>query len=258
MTKKQNIYSIHYSCSGFYNGGALAPSICCIAVYNIKTEEMHSFCLDNYIKKGYSLMESERLLLKDFVEFFNKIGNSFFIHWLMDGETYGFKAIFARCLNFGIDNLELNNFIDFNLASCSNFSLIDTLEENNCKKVTVLNGKNEAIGFNNQNFKIVALSTKAKAIGLAELFKKYTKGTWCCDIETAEQTEKLINTPMGIKLYKMLCDITNCQEKIHTIMQVLKTDEDREFIINAIDDGKTNINLLEFLTLEYVGSKKSS
>ncbi len=256
MNKKQNIYSIHYSCSGFYNGGALAPSICCIAIYNIKTEEMHSFSLDNYIKQGKSLMEAERLLLTDFTEFFNKINDSFFIHWLMDGATFGFKAIWARCSNFGIDNLELNKLIDFNLANCSDFNLIDSLEENNCKKVTVLHGKNEAIGFNNQNFKIVALSTEAKAIGLAELFKKYTKGTWCCNVEMAEQTEKLINTPMGIKLYKMLCDITNSQEKIHEIMQVLKTDEDREFIIKAIKEGKTNINLLEFLTLEYVNCKK--
>ncbi len=256
MNKKQNIYSIHYSCSGFYNGGAIAPSICCISVYNIKTEEMHSFSLDNYIQKGNSLMEAEKLLLTDFTEFFNKINCSFFIHWLMDGETYGFKAILARCLNFGINNLELNKLIDFNLASCSDFNLIDTLEQHNYKKVTVLHGKNEAIGFNNQNFKIVALSTEAKAIGLAELFKKYTKGTWCCDVSTAEQTEKLINTPMGIKLYKMLSDITNSKEKIHEIMQNLKTDKDREFIIKAIEDGKTNINLLEFLTLEYMNGQK--
>lgn len=84
MNKKQNIYSIHYSCSGFYNGGALAPSICCIAVYNIKTEKIHCFSLDDYIKNGNSLMDAEKLLLGDFVEFFNKI-KRFIFHSLANG-----------------------------------------------------------------------------------------------------------------------------------------------------------------------------
>ena len=257
MKKEQNIFSIHYSCSGFYNGGTLAPSICAIAVYNIKTNEIHSFGIDKYLKKGKSLMESEKLMLKDFVEFFNTINDSFFIHWLMDGAIFGFTSILARCENFGINELELSNIVDFNLSNCTDLNLIDALNTNNCKKVTVLQGKNEAVGFNTGNFKIVRLSTEAKAIGIAELFKKYTIGTWCCDNEAAEKTEKnLVNSPAGLKLYKLLCDISNSQEKIHELMQILKTDEDKEFLIKAIEEGKTNINLLNFLAKEYINSKK--
>ena len=91
----------------------------------------------------------------------------------------------------------------------------------------------------------------------AELFKKYTIGTWCCDSDAAKKTEKnLVNSPAGLKLYKMLCDISNSQEKIYELMQILKTDIDKEFLINAIEDGKTNINLLCFLAKEYINSKK--
>ena len=35
--KEQDTYAIHYSCDGFYNGGAYAPAICSIAVVNYTT-----------------------------------------------------------------------------------------------------------------------------------------------------------------------------------------------------------------------------
>ena len=52
LTKGQeaNTYSIHYSCNGFYDGGAVAPTICCIALTNLKSGELHTFALQNYIK----------------------------------------------------------------------------------------------------------------------------------------------------------------------------------------------------------------
>lgn len=251
---EQNIFSIHYSCSGFYNGGSLAPSICCIALYDINKEKLHSFNIDKYLKQGKSLMESEKLMLKDFVKFFNTISKGFFVHWLMDGPTFGFKAIYARCENFGIEELGIYDINAFNLSDSIGFTLLDALEENNCKKVTVLSGKDEATGFHNKNYKLVALSTEAKAYGLAELFKKFTSGNW----NKSEKTEKeLINTPNGIKLYKMLCDISSSQEKIYEIMSMLKTDEDRESVINFIDNDYVNINIVEFYIHQLINCKKA-
>ena len=232
MNKKYDIYSIHYSCSGFYRGGAISPTICCIALYNIKTKNLTSFSLQDGINQGLSMIDSERLLLNSFVEFFNKIETPFLIHWNMGMLEYGFKAIMARCENFGITNLNINNSIDFDLAKYSSFNLLSTLAVNNCKKVTTLSGKEEASCFNKRDYNLVKLSTEAKAYGLAEVFKKYVNGNWSYDNESCEQTEKtLVNTPTSLKLYKMLCDITSSSEQVHNILNTLKTDTDKEYLI---------------------------
>lgn len=257
MNKKYDIYSIHYSCSGFYNGGAVAPTICCIALYNIKTNKIKAFSLQNGIKQGKSIIESEQILLQEFVEFFGSIKNPFIIHWGMDSLEFGFKAIMARCENFGIDEVNLDKIIDFNLAKYSNYNLLGTLEINDCKSVSVLSGKEEVLCFNKRDYNMVKHSTETKAYGLAEVFKKYVDGNWSPNKETSENTEKeLINTPTGLKLYKMLSDITSSAEQIYKIINILKTDSDKEYIIKVIEQGKTNINLLEFLAYEYMNGKK--
>ena len=69
--KEKETYAIHYSCEGFYTGDAVAPSICCIAMVNLKTNEKHIFALHNYIKEGKCLIEAEKQLLSDFMNFFN-------------------------------------------------------------------------------------------------------------------------------------------------------------------------------------------
>lgn len=256
MDKKYNIYSIHYSCSGFHDGGAIAPTICCIALFNIRTKKMKSFSITDGIKQGKSVMESEQNLLKEFVEFFNSIKTPFIIHWNMDSLEYGFKAIMSRCENFGLPDLELDKAVEFNLSKYSKFNLMDTLEISNNKSVSVLTGKQEAYCFNKRDFKTVKLSTEAKAFGIAEIFKQYVDGNWKPDNQTSENTEKeLVNTPTGLKLYKLLCGLTKYAEKIHNILTILKTDSDKEFLIQAIEQGKTDINLLEFLANEYIDSK---
>ena len=94
--REQDAYTIHYSCSGFYNGGAYAPTICSIAAVNYGTRELHTFALNNYLIQGKSLIESEQLMLKDFVDFYQNLSNPIFVHWNMDGLEYGFNAIRAR------------------------------------------------------------------------------------------------------------------------------------------------------------------
>ena len=107
--KERETYSIHYSCNGFYSGGAVAPTLCCIAMTNLKTQEKHTFALDNYIIEGKCLIEAEKQLLIDFVNFFNKLKNPILIHWRMDDLEYGFKAIIARCENYGIYDVSFSD-----------------------------------------------------------------------------------------------------------------------------------------------------
>ena len=171
--REQDAYTIHYSCNGFYNGGAYAPAICSIAAVNYGTRELHTFALNNYLIQGKSLIESEQLMLKDFVDFYQNLSNPIFVHWNMDGLEYGFNAIRARAENFGLCDFNLTKIKDYNLSAVFHANLITSLEQNNCKRVTVLYGRDEAICFNKRAFETVTMSTEGKALGLVDLFEKY-------------------------------------------------------------------------------------
>ena len=171
--KEQDIYAIHYSCDGFYDGGAYAPTICSIALVNYATKELHTFALHNYVVQGKSLMESEQQLLKDFVDFYKNLNNPIFVHWNMDGLEFGFNAIRARAENFGLYDFDLTKIKDYNLCAVFHTNLIKSLEQNNSKRVTVLNGMDEANCFNKRAFEMVKMSTEGKVLGLVDLFEKY-------------------------------------------------------------------------------------
>lgn len=171
--REQDTYTIHYSCDGFYNGGAYAPAICSIALVNYATKELHTFAMNNYIVQGKSLIESEQLMLKDFVDFYKNLNNPIFVHWNMDSLEFGFNAIRARMENFGLHDFDLTKIKDYNLCTVFHTSLITSLEQNHCKRVTVLTGRDEAICFNKRAFEMVKMSTEGKTLGLSDLFEKY-------------------------------------------------------------------------------------
>ncbi len=171
--REQDTYTVHYSCDGFYNGGAYAPAICSIALVNYATKELHTFAMNNYIVQGKSLIESEQLMLKDFVDFYKNLNNPIFVHWNMDSLEFGFNAIRARMENFGLHDFDLTKIKDYNLCTVFHTSLITSLEQNHCKRVTVLTGRDEAICFNKRAFEMVKMSTEGKTLGLSDLFEKY-------------------------------------------------------------------------------------
>ena len=256
MKKEFNIYSIHYSCSGFYNGGAIAPTICCIALCNVKTNKLTSFSIETGLKQGLSLIHSEGRLLKEFIEFTSKINNPVFVHWNMIGLEYGFKSISARCENFGLEMFNMNEILDFNISEYSKYNFLDALDIIDSKKVTILTGKQEATCFDKKEYKLVRLSTEAKALGLVELFKNYTTTSWDNNGLKTKNTEKELNTATSIKLYKLLSDLKFSEYKITEIMEKLKTDTDKEFVINLIEKRKLmNNNLIEVLINEYLNKK---
>ncbi len=68
---------------------------------------------------------------------------------------------------------DITKIKDYNLSTVFHTNLMTSLEQNNCKRITVLNGKNEAICFNKRVFEMVKMSTEGKALGLVDLFEKY-------------------------------------------------------------------------------------
>lgn len=184
--REQDTFAIHYACECFYNGGAIAPAICAISLVNLETKEVHTFALHNYIIQGKSLMESEHQLLTDFVNFYKALNSPIFIHWAMDSIEYGFKAIYSRCENFGIYDFDLSKMQDINLSKLIDYSLMKSLEMNNCKRISVLRGKDEAMCFDKRDFNLVQLSTQGKALGILDLFEKYISNDLAEDINIYE------------------------------------------------------------------------
>lgn len=167
--KERETYSIHYSCNGFYYGGAVAPAICCIAMTNLKTLEKHVFALHNYIINGKCLVDAEKQLLLDFVGFFNKLKNPILIHWRMDDLEYGFKAIVARCENYGIFDISFSETKNIDFSASFYNGLNTVLNRYQCSSLDILDGKAEASCFNQRNYNSVKLSTVAKSVGLVKL-----------------------------------------------------------------------------------------
>ena len=173
--KERETYTIHYSCSGFYQGGAVAPTICCIAMTNLKTLEKHIFALHNYITNGKCLIDAEKQLLTDFANFFNKLKNPILVHWQMMDLVYGFKAILARCENYGIYDLSFSETPNIQLNDGFYHSLNVVLERFQWSSPDILGGKEEASCFNQRNYNAVKLSTVAKSLGIAKLLNHVIK-----------------------------------------------------------------------------------
>ena len=177
LTKGQeaNTYSIHYSCNGFYDGGAVAPTICCIALTNLKSGELHTFALHNYIIEGKCLMDAEKQLLTDFTNFYNSIKKPILVNWRMNSAEFGFKAINARCENYGIYNLSFLKAKTIDLHPYIRIALQHILRINDCDSPYLLSGRDEADYFDKRNYNAVKLSTEVKSIGINELLKLIIK-----------------------------------------------------------------------------------
>lgn len=177
LTKGQeaNTYSIHYSCNGLYDGGAVAPTICCIALTNLKTNELHTFALQNYVAEGKCLIEAEKQLLSDFVNFYNGLKNPLFVHWRMNSSEFGFKAINARCENYGIYNLSFLKLKTIDLNFYIYLSFNNVLKRYDCDNPYLLSGKDELYYFNKRNYNAVKLSTEAKSLGINSILKLIIK-----------------------------------------------------------------------------------
>lgn len=101
-----NCYFIHYACDGFYSGSCPAPRISCIVIYNMKTNQCYKFSISERLATSSIDVETAELeLLEDFNRFIKRLPDVCFIHWNMQANGFGFKAMQARANDFGIDFL---------------------------------------------------------------------------------------------------------------------------------------------------------
>ena len=174
---RDDCYFIHYASDGFYNGSSPAPRISCIVIYNLKTDKGYRFLISDHTEDN-SLEQAERLTLKNFKMVFDKIPNVSFIHWGMNNNGFGFKAIQARSKDLGIDLPLPDNDHLFDLSS---YVAYVTEKKLSIKQVLwfnslligddYLDGKTEAEYFNKGKFDEIYRSVDLKVCGFADVIK---------------------------------------------------------------------------------------
>ena len=174
---RDDCYFIHYASDGFYNGSSPAPRISCIVIYNLKNDKGYRFSMKDHIN-GNSLEQAEKLTLENFKLVFNKIPNVSFIHWGMNNNGFGFKAIQARAKDLNIDLPMPDSEHLFDLSSYVTYIAEKKLS---IKQILwfnsllygddYLDGKTEAEYFNKRKFQEIYNSVDLKVCGFADVVK---------------------------------------------------------------------------------------
>lgn len=172
---RDNCYFIHYASDGFYNGYSPAPKISCITIYNLKNNADYSFCIKDYLKNN-SVEKAEKIILENFKVFLDKTPDICFIHWGMEANGFGFKAIQARAKELGTDLPMPRNLFDLSsyvaYISEKRLSIKQILWFNSLLYGgDYLDGKTEAEYFNAGKFEEIYHSVYLKVHGFSEIVK---------------------------------------------------------------------------------------
>lgn len=174
---RDDCYFIHYASDGFYNGSSPAPRISCIVIYNLKTDKGYRFLISDHSEDN-SLEQAERLTLENFKMVFDKIPNVSFIHWGMNNNGFGFKAIQARSKDLGIhlplpandDLFDLSSYVAY--VAEKKLSIKQVLWFNSLLiGDDYLDGKTESEYFNKGKFDEIYRSVDLKVCGFADVIK---------------------------------------------------------------------------------------
>ena len=179
----KDYYFIHYACDGFYNGSSPAPKISCIVIYNDSelNKDKKRFSPMDYLEEN-DLESAERLCLEKFKQIISN-PSTCFIHWNMNMEGFGFKAISARAKDFGIDMPEITNDRLFDLSSYvaylseKRLSIKQVLWFNSLLNNGFLDGKTEAQYAKEGRFEEIFKSINAKVVGLSMLIDEIKNNT---------------------------------------------------------------------------------
>lgn len=206
-----NTMLIHYACNGLYDGFSPAPNISCIVVCNLSCKYKHKFYVKDYLVE-HSLIESEKLLLKKFADFFNKNIDKYFVHWNMDNQNFGFNAIKTRCneLNIEIKNIPDKNKIDLSKIvarlATKKLSLKQTLMLNDILFENFLSGKEELEEYNKGNYNSILESVHDKVIGLSMLVNVINEESFNSSLRQNSNSkyskEELIQIDKKLKEYR--------------------------------------------------------
>lgn len=196
LLKSKNCFFIHYASDGFYNGMPPAPRISCISIYNDSLDKRINFSIDNF-NKVQSIEDAEKMLLYDFKSFIELKPDISFIHWNMGADGFGFKAIWARAKELGIELPEIPQENMFDLSSYvayiseKRLSIKQILWFNSLLDRQYLDGKDEALYFSQHKFKEISASVSLKVVGLSYVVESIKDGTLKTEKVFAEPNDGL-------------------------------------------------------------------
>jgi hypothetical protein len=198
---KDNIFIIHYSCESFYDiENGRTPRITSIAIKYLNSENDVSFSIHKIaeiegntdIPGNYDYLEKK--MLDEFYSFLRLHENYKWLHWNMKNINYGFEAIAHRYRVLGGEPIHIDNEKKINLAKLlydiygTNYiekpRLYKIIKLNNLKEKDLLDGKEEAEAFKNNDFVKLHRSTLKKVdamynlLDLAYLNKLKTKASF--------------------------------------------------------------------------------
>jgi len=196
LIQNENCFFIHYASDGFYSGFSPAPRISCISIFRDHMQTRVNFSIDKFYP-SHPVDESEKMLLYDFKSFIELNDNIQFIHWNMNADGFGFKAIWARAKELGIKLPEIPKENLFDLSSYvaylseKRLSIKQILWFNSLLDRPYLDGKDEALYFSQRKFSEISASVSLKVVGLYYVVEELKKGTLKTEKVFAEPNDGL-------------------------------------------------------------------
>lgn len=120
-TNKEDIFVIHYACSGFLENQTELPRVAAIAVRSLTGSQLELFSRTNCVADANS-DDAEIELLEKYMNFIKAKSGAKFIHWNMSNSTYGFQALESRLA-------QLKGGANSSLVNTSNCFDLDTILE---------------------------------------------------------------------------------------------------------------------------------
>jgi hypothetical protein len=184
----KNVFFIHYSCESFYDRPqGRSARVTSIAVRNLASGQTKTFSIHKSAEEKevpfaeidacYDNLEKD--LLKNYFSHISKMSTSWFVHWNMRDENYGFSAIEHRGRVLGVkpevvsDDRKLDlsrTLIDIYGTGYIGHPRLETLlAKNDVRPLDFLSGKAEAEAFEKKEYWKLHLSTLRKVDVLADV-----------------------------------------------------------------------------------------
>lgn len=195
--KRDEVIVVHYSCESFYNRqDKSSPRITSIAVRNLATAQTQSFSIHQFAERDDKMViedidghydNLEKKMLEAFFDYAKPRMGHTWLHWNMRDSNYGFAALEHRYRVHGGKPVEIPEVSRRDLSRLltqlygANYAdhprLQNLMEQNGISNRDFLNGKEEAMAFENRDYVRLHQSTLRKVHVISDIVYRAADGT---------------------------------------------------------------------------------